>query len=314
MGFTVSALPDYVDQTSEELISRPHFENTSGQYFSVQSGIKASAAIQLFNASAVPQSDAACGFTASGDVDFSQRLITVGPIKYQDNLCLNTLRAKWTQVLLRAGSQDESEEVTFAKALTDELIGQINEDNENQDWQGDTDSSDEYLNKYDGLIKNIDAGSPIAGNTGGVTSGTGFTTGASGNCDTIAYAMADARPAALKRKTTIKMFVGTDYFDKLVDTLIAKNNYHIDATQYAGYVMKLPGRNVEVVGVHGLDGTNRMFLSYQENFVLGVDLQNEEEVFDSWYSKDDDVVKYSIKFKRGVNVQYTTDVVQFTFA
>ena len=35
MGFNVSALPDYVDQTSEKLISRPHFENTSGQYFSV---------------------------------------------------------------------------------------------------------------------------------------------------------------------------------------------------------------------------------------------------------------------------------------
>ena len=265
----------------------------------------------MFNVSAVPQSDAECGFNASGDVAFSQRNITVGAIKYQDNLCLKKLRSKWTQVLLRNGSQEEAEDITFGRVLADELIAQINENIEMADWKGDTTSSDAYLNRYDGLIKLIDAGSAITGNTGSVTS---ITSGSSGNADTVAYAMADARPAALKRKSNMKLFVGTDFFDKLVDTLIKKDNYHIDATAYPDYKMMLPGRNVEVIGVHGLDETDRMFLSYQENFVLGVDLENEEEEFKSWYSEDDDVVKYSIKFKRGVQVQYTTDIVQFTLS
>lgn len=314
MSFTVSSLADYVNQESQDLILRAYFENTSAQYFSVQTGIKTSAAIQKFGVTAVPQTDSGCSSNPSGDATFTQATITVGAIKYEDFLCMKTLRSKWTQTLLRQGSNAEAEEVTFEESVANAVISLIKEHVETLDWQGDTTNGSEYLNKYDGLIKNIDAGSPVAGNTGSVASGTGFTTGSSGNTDTICYAMADARPAKLKRRPNQKLFIPTDVFDKLVDTLIAKNNFHIDATTWANYTMQLPGRNVEVVGVHGLDATNRLFLGEAENFFLGVDLENEEEDFDMWYEKKDDGVYYRVKFKRGVQVAYSEEIVQFTFA
>lgn len=314
MAFDVSGLTAYVNQTSTDLVGRVYFEAKSADYFTVQSGIKSSEAIQLLSVTAVPQADTACAFNASGTATLTQRNITVGSVKYQDTLCMKTLRSYWTQILLRSGSNADSEvNEQMSQAVSDNLIKLVKEHVEVLDWQGDTASGNAYLNKYDGLIKLIDAaGTAVDGNTGGITTTTGITTGASGNSDTLLYAMCDARPAAVKSANNQVVFCGTDFFDGLVTTLIAKNNFHIDATSFANYEMQIPGRNVKLVGVNGLVGTNRLFLSYQENFVLGVDMMNEEEEFKIWYSQDDDNVKYSIKFKRGVQVAYPSQIVEFT--
>ncbi len=315
MAFDVSGLTDYVNQQSTELIGRAYFEAKSADYFQVQAGIKSSEAIQLLALAAVPQADTACAFNASGTTTLTQRNIVVGAVKYQDTLCMKTLRAKWTQILLREGSNADSEvNDAMGAAISDQLIKLVKEHVEVLDWQGDTTSGNAYLSKYDGLIKIIDAASPIDGNTGSITSGTGITTGASGNSDTIVNAMAAARTAAVKAQSDCVVFCGTDFFDGYVSTLLAKNFYHIDPTSFANYEMNIPTTNVKIVGVNGLVGTNRLFLGSQDNFYLGVDMLNEEEEFKMWYSQDDDNVKYSIKFKRGVQVAYPSQIVEFELA
>lgn len=313
MAFDVSSLANYVNQQSKELIARSYFENRSAEYFGgLQTGIKTSEALQLLDVSAVPQADSACSFNASGTTTFTQRNITVGAIKYQDTLCPKDLRAKWTQILLKQGSNAENESLTFEGYVADELINLIREHVEVSDWQGDTASANAYLNKYDGLIKLIDnAATAVAGNTGAVTSGTGFT---ASNAIAIINAMCDAAPAKIKTKSDKVLFIGTDWFDIYVNALMTANLFNFDATKWADYVLTVPGKNVKIVGVHGLDAKNRMFLGRMPNFHLGVDLQNEYEVFDMWYSKDDDNIKYSVKFKRGVQVARPNEIVQFTFA
>jgi hypothetical protein len=187
------------------------------------------------------------------------------------------------------------------------------EQNETADWQGDTASANVYINRYDGLIKTIDAATTaVDGNTGAVTAATGITSGASGNVDTLITDICNARPANVKSALNQVLFVGQDTFDKYVDTLNAKNLFNVNATDWANYTMSVVGKNVTLVGVVGLDGTNRMFLGTQENFVLGFDLQNDEEEFDMWYEKKDDKVYYRVKFKRGLQVAYPTEVVEFT--
>jgi len=315
MGFTLTGLSDYTNQLSTELISRSYFENRTAQYFQVQSGIKSAEAIQLLALTAVPQLDSACSFNASGNTTLTQRVITVGAIKYQDTLCPKALRAKWTQIMQRAGSNADSEEVPFEAQIAENLLMLIKEHIEVLDWQGDTGSANEYLNKYDGLIEIIDtAGTAITGNTSGTTSGTGITGGSSGNAFDLVYDMVKAMPAKLKTQPNKVLFVGTDTFDKYVETVIKKNYFHIDESSYANYEVIIPGSQVRMIGVHGLDATNRMFLGRQENFFLGIDLNNEEEEFKMWYSMDDDIVRYSVKFKRGVQVAYPAEIVQFELA
>ncbi len=309
MSFDVSSLTNYVNEQSTDLISRLYFEKTSSDYFTLQSGVKKTDALHLLAVTAFPQDGSGCSPTASGDVTFSNRDLTVGQITYFSGFCMKDLIPKYTQILLRAGN-GETEDMAFEAEVADSVIKTIMEHNEVADWQGDTASANVYINRYDGLIKIIDAATTaVDGNT---SSATAITSGASGNVDTLVSDMANARPAKVKSAANQVLFVGQDTFDKYVDTLNAKNLYHVNATDWANYTVSIPGKNVTLVGVAGLDGTDRMFLGTQENFFLGFDLQNDEEEFDMWYDKKDDKVYYRVKFKRGLQVAYPDEIVEFT--
>ena len=311
MSFNVSSLTDYVNEQSTDLISRLYFEKTSSDYFTLQAGVKKTDALHLLAVTAFPQDGSSCSATASGDVVFTNRDITVGQITYFSGFCMKDLIPKYTQILLRAGNA-ETTEMAFEAEVADSIIKTIMEHNEVADWQGNTASANVYINRYDGLIKIIDAATTaIDGNTSAATS---ITSGASGNIDTIINNICNARPAKVKSAPNQVLFIGQDNFDKFVDTLNAKNLYNVDATSWANYSVSIPGKNVTLVGVVGLDGTNRMFLGTQENFFLGFDLQNDEEEFDMWYEKKDDKVYYRVKFKRGLQVAYPNEIVEFTLA
>ena len=311
MAFNVSSLTNYVNEQSTDLISRLYFEKTSSDYFTLQSGVKKTDALHLLAVTAFPQDGSGCSPTASGSVVFTNRDITVGQITYFDGFCMKDLIPKYTQILLRAGNA-ETEEMAFEAEIADSIIKTIMEHNETADWQGDTASGNVFVNRYDGLIKIIGAaGTAIAGNTSAATS---ITSGASGNVDTIINNMCNARPAKVKSALNQVLFVGQDTFDKFVDTLNAKNLFNVDATSWANYSVSIPGKNVTLVGVVGLDGTNRMFLGTSDNFFLGFDLQNDEEEFDMWYEKLEDKVYYRVKFKRGLQVSYPNEIVQFTLS
>ena len=257
MSFDVSSLTNYVNEQSTDLISRLYFEKTSSDYFTLQSGVKKTDALHLLAVSAFPQDGSSCAVSASGDVTFSDRNLTVGQITYFSGFCMKDLIPKYTQILLRAGN-GETEDMAFETEVADSVIKTIMEHNETADWQGDTASANVYIKRYDGLIKIIDAATGVvAGNT---SSATAITSGASGNVDTLVSDMANARPAKVKSAANQVLFVGQDTFDKYVDTLNAKNLYHVNATDWANYTVSIPGKNVTLVGVAGLDGTNRMFL------------------------------------------------------
>jgi len=224
---------------------------------------------------------------------------------------MKDLIPKYIQTLLKAGNA-ETEGMAFVIEVADSIIKTIMEHNGVADGSGDTGSANVYINKYDGLIKIIDAATTaVDGNT---TAATAITSGASGNVDTIIRDICNARPAKVKNAANQVLFVGQDTFDKYVDTLNAKNLFNVDATAWANYTVGVVGKNVTLVGVVGLDGTDRMFLGTQENFFLGFDLQNDEEEFDMWYDKKDDKVYYRVKFKRGLQVAYPDEIVEFTLA
>ena len=311
MSFDVSSLTNYVNEQSTDLISRLYFEKTSSDYFTLQSGVKKTDALHLLAVTAFPQDGSSCAVSASGDVTFTDRNLTVGQITYFSGFCMKDLIPKYTQILLRAGNA-ETEDMAFEAEVADSIVKTILEHNETADWQGDTASANVYINRYDGLIKIIDAATTaVDGNTSAATA---ISSGASGNVDTLISDMCNARPAKVKSAANQVLFVGQDTFDKYVDTLNAKNLYHVNATDWANYTVSIPGKNVTLVGVVGLDGTNRMFLGTQENFFLGFDLQNDEEEFDMWYDKKDDKVYYRVKFKRGLQVAYPDEIVEFTLA
>lgn len=315
MSFTVSSLTEYVNQESTNLIHRLYFEGTTQEYVSFQPGVKHKEALQLFDVTAYPQDDS-CSNTASGSTTFTQAEIAVVGIKYFDSLCPIDLESKWTQNLLRQGANAQQESLTFEEDIAEAVLNLVQENNETVIWQGNDAGSntDPITNKFDGFLQLIDdAGTATDGNTNSVSAVSATATDNT-NAVTVVNAMIDARPARLRRKQGQVLFCGTDMFDKWVTAQIVANNFHIDRTDQEGYATKIPGKNVMLVGVHGLDGTDRMVLGQTSNFYIGIDGMNDHEVFDIWYSKDDDVIYYKVRFKLGVQIARIADLVEFTLS
>jgi hypothetical protein len=318
MALDVSGLTDYVNQNSQELLTALHYEGTSYKYMTPLAGVKDKENLQLFALTAYPQATAGgCDVVASGSATFTKREMNVEKIAYRDEICLDDLTPKWTQMLLAPGAAGEDEiTAQLANDMNAELKALIMENNEIADWQGNTASGDAVLRQYDGLIKIIDAASDevLANTTNAalgwttITAGTGITTA---NVISIVKVMVRAQPEKLKRQTGKYLFAGTDVFDLYVQALEAANLFHLDATtDLSSYEIRVPGTNIIMVGVAGLTGTSRLFLAQKRNLFYGFDLASDTDSI-VWKVLESDKMRYTAKLKRGMQVAYPSEVVSF---
>lgn len=313
MGFTVSSLTNYVNEQSTDLLVALQFEGETAALANVQTGVKSAAALQILTNTPVPQDGSTCGFNASGDTAFTQRTLTTAAVKYQDSLCLRTLESKWTQLLLKRG-QNYTENDVPGKII-DDIIDQINRINETADWQGDTTSISSFLNRYDGLIKIIKA----ATGTTTATAVAGPVT--TSNVRTIVgnIVAAIGTKAVLVGNPNVKIFMGYDIAELYRQKIFTDNLFHVNG-QGDQKGMFAEGSVHQIVPVHGLDGLgsnsgdNPFIFAFDpdRNLYLGVDMENEHEDAKMWYSQDDDLVKYSFRFRRGWQIAFPSEIVEYS--
>lgn len=183
MSYSVAGLSAYTQENKDQLVIASMFDAKTQSLISKEGNVYTNVAsaiqVNLHATDAVFQTGGTCGFNASGTTTISNRTLTVGAVKVHESLCPKTLKAKWTQLKMAAGSQPTS--IPFEEEYSFEKAGKIAEANETGIWQGDTNSGTANLNKYDGYIKIIDAtGSATASNaklgTGTITTTNGSTT------------------------------------------------------------------------------------------------------------------------------------------
>lgn len=310
MGFTVSSLTDYVNEQSQELLTALQFQAETASFANIQTGVKSEAALQILTNTPVPQDGGSCGFNASGSSVFTQRKITSKAVKYQDELCFRTLQAKWTQLLLKRGQNyDES---NVPAAMVADLVAQIKAHQETADWQGDTGSVSSYLKIYDGLVK-------IIKNATGTNVATASTWNSS-NARAIVKNIISKIPAALKGNPNVKIFMGYDAAETYRQALMDANLYHVAVGSGDQKNIMAEGSVHEIVPVHGLDGLTGntgdnpfiFALDPTRNLFLGVDMEGEEEEARMWYSQDDDVVRYSFRYRRGWQIAFPSEIVEYS--
>ena len=312
MSFNVSALTNYVNEQNTDILVKSLFGSKTAAMLQaagqVQVGVKSAEALNILSSDVYFQADG-CGYTSSGNTTFTQRTITVGKIKVEEDLCPKTLESKWMQTQIAAGSPTA---VPFEQAITESKASVIAKQLEVAMWQGDTATSNTNpnTNKFDGFNKIIDAASAstIAGNT---TSATAITVS---NIDDILDAMYAAVPADIATAEDLVVWVGIDTYKKMLVNLKNANLFHYVPDAGTAMEMVYPGTNVKVVAVGGLNGTNRLFAGRLSNFFVGTDLANEEEEIRYWYSVDNDIVRFRMTCKYGVQVAFPDQLVQFTLA
>jgi hypothetical protein len=319
MALDLTGLTNYTKQLVRPLLTSAVIGAKTQQLIMdngiVLTGVKSSAAIPLMDTDAVFQTDG-CGYSPSGTTSFTQRTVTVGKIQVAETICVKDFESKFTQEALRAGSTYEQfESAEFLEAYLAKKNARIAAQIETAIWQGDATGATGNLNKFDGLIKLIDAGAAVDANVTGFTGLTGVvSTITQSNVVAATEGIYKAIPAAVISKGDVKIFVGYDWYRLLIMAYRALNLFSYNPQDANANSFILPGTAIEIIAVHGLNGTGDAYAISLSNIAMAVDLEDEESNYRVWYSQDNDEIRTKVSFKVGVNVAFTNECVKFKAA
>lgn len=293
MAINTSSLTAYVGDNKEKLISKAVLGAKSASKFNLVTGVKGAQKLNLLDTTVVLQDGSACGWTEAGTSKLSQRIIEAKPIKVNQSFCDKQLLATSLnyEVKVAAGQKTLPFEEEFVNGVMDGIAAEV----EKTIWQGDTSKS--TLNRFDGLIK-ILSGATVAG-TYSIQSGDTVSTIVSKT-----YALI---PSAAYQAGNVVMYMGSDMYRTWIQELIA-NGHLVISNAVENVAMPdsllIPGTNVRVEGVAGLDGTKKVYASYADNFIYGTDMQGDEEKAELWKSQDNREFRLAVEFVSGVQVAF----------
>jgi len=312
MSLVVSGLTTYVNEQEFPLIGKIQVspEMTAADV-TIKNGIKGSMRLHFGETDVIFQSGGGCSTSAAGTTTLTEKTLTVGRIRVREDICFDDLAGKYMEMNMKSGllNGKQMEPETWAAFYYAEKQAKLNAQLELSDWQSDTTSLAANWNKYDGLIKLTDAGSPVNGNTGSVTSVT------TSNIIAVLDAMFLAVPANLKFRTDLVLYLPWTWF-QMYGVATRNANYFANAggQENISYIL---GTNVKLKPTYGLEaGTlstyKRMFLTYSSNYILGMDTDSDKEVQMRIDPVTNEKVIYECSWSRGWQIAFTEDIVEFT--
>ena len=314
MAFSVGTLAAYTKENEALLVASSVLGSKTADLIKSQGnvmvGVKSAETINIMDTDAIFQDGSSCGFNASGTTSFTQRTVTVGKIKVNEALCLKDLEAKYLQKALPAGSMYDS--MVYSEEYSKRKAEKIAQQLERTLWLGNTGSVDVNLNKFSGITTLITAAGASVVNANSVAlHGVVETAITDANVISIFDDIYKAIPAQIVDKDDVAIFCGMDTFRTYTVKLKSSNLYHYQFDGKANGEFYLPGTNVKVIAVQGLNGSNDIVAMRISNLFLGTDLLNEEERFEIFYAKEADQVRFVSEFKMGVNFAFPDEIVKF---
>lgn len=319
MAFDLSSLTAYVEENRADLIMKPITSSRTFDYVDIRQGIKSGEKIPILESTAPAQAGSSCGFTSSGTTTVSQTTLSTVSIKIQEAICLQDLEAYFTQKYLPSGMKPE--ETTIAQEIINRKLANIARKVGSMLWQGKTTyTNDTYLKQMNGWASLIDTNSA---STIAATQQVSISTSTvRGIFEEIVY---QKIPVAVKDEDPV-VFCGVDTLRILLQKLMVDNMFHVlpDPANYGKNEMIYPGTNVKIIGLNELNANNpvdtgvlptaaknRIFAGSAKNFVVGFDVQNDQNSFDMWYSKDNQQLRFNCRFNIGVTNHFYDQIVTY---
>lgn len=296
----VSTLTTYVDEQRLPLIRKAVLAPKSADLMNLQTGVKSKAALNILTTTVAFGDGASCGWNPAGTNELTQREIEVGKVKVNMNFCDRTLLDYWAGYEVKVAAGKET--LPFEEAFIADILAHVNAEVEKAIWQGDTAGSGN-LAIFDGLLKILAAESAVIS--------VAAVSGAN-----VAQEVYDAYAnIPMEVLHTSSVVCGEDTFRAYIGELNVSNLYHYDPKVDEGMSIVIPGTSTRIYGVPGLNGTKKIVAGDMKgNFFFGTDLEGDQEVFDLWYSKDNQEFRLAIKFNAGVQVAFPDQIVVKTIA
>jgi len=296
MSLDVSGLSTWTDENKIDLVAKSILKGRTIDLINLQTGIKNSATINLL-ASTPTFAAGACGWSAAGTTDLTQRAITVCDIKQNEAICLDTLENYYTSKMMKPGSYNE--EIPFEQVFAEEKAAQISSFVDTLIWRGGLPGESTLC---DGFITTMSGDSAVVDYTG--------MTFAPANIVAQVDAMVALVDADVIDVDDLTLFISYANYRTYAKALRDANLFHYDGSENQGmeFSQMIPGTNVKMVAVKGMTDTYCV-LSPASNLYLGTDLVSDFEDFRIFYSEDNDEVRLRAKFKVGVNYAVSEFVV-----
>ena len=291
-NFLVSSLPDYVKNNEDLLIASFGLPNDGTRRFiGIQTGVKRSANLNYLGFTGVFQDGSGCGFNPLDEIALGQKAIEVATIKEDGQICPETLLGKWGEWKVRVAATEN--ELPFEAYIMNALLDSIRKGIETLIWTGDTGNSD----PIDGFLTQFAADNNTVSTT---------LTGLTSAYDAVKAVYFDMTDVALEKGGII--FVDPAVFRALLNDLTVLNYYHYDMGNGAKDEFILPGTDVRIVKAPGLSGTHGIVGTFGDNLVYGTDMENDSELVDLWWSNDDRLFKYQVKWNMGVAYHFSEHI------
>lgn len=285
MAFDLSTLAPYTDELSLDLISKAVLNTKLMEYVMVQPGLTAgTVAINLLSGD-LNVTDRACGFTPSGNIDFTQVDITLVDKQVKMTACRQDLLNYWVSAKMNPSAN--AEEIPFAELITEYYVRKITEYNEG------------FLINGDGVVDGL---KDIVTVANGATLATGTPAAwTPANALEQSLNLYDSIGDAVKDREDLIMVVSPASYRALTRALVAANFYQFDSIN-GNEIVFLPGTNVKVVKSSGLIGSANCFAGPGGFIVVGVGLTSDAESFKMMYDPFEDIMKMAAFWRIGCSV------------
>lgn len=313
MSYNLAGLSTYTNQQTLPLITKSLFNARTISLINKQVGVKYVSALNLLDTTTAFTYGNTCGFNGSGNTtDFTQRNLTAVHTKVHEAICPKALEAYWMQTQLTAGSMPTT--IPFEQVYAEQKVLSIQKALETAVWQGDGSSGS--ITGFASIFNSASV-TDLNASAYGWTTDLSFATLRSTPANAIAllntfetYLSAD-----IKGYDDVAIFCGIDVFTAIKQGLVAQNYFNISYLNgVENYELTLPGSNIKLYGVNGLNGTYDLYAGRTSHMIFGTDLLNEEERFEIFYAKEADEVRFVAEFKAGVQIAFPDQCARFMMA
>lgn len=283
-GYTISdldsRLKSYLETNGVEILTKALFNSESAKYFNVQTGVTAEQPIIRLDSTITLADASSCGFSATGEDTFSNRLLSPKFLKVNKEFCPKTLLKTWAHSDVKMAATGQ--ELPFEELLINSNVEQLGKVNEQLIWEGDTTDGVGNLALMDGIIT-------IARNDAN-------TVKIDAEDDSLWTRVQKtwlALDPAIADKCTLFMSIAN--YKQLIVDLMNSNQYHIFEEYQGEYRMSMPGTNLVIRGVSGIT-EDVLIATPEDNLYLGVDAESDSEIVDLYFDKSSRTFKFVVEY------------------
>jgi hypothetical protein len=313
MSYNLAGLSTYTNQQTLPLITKSLFNARTISLINKQVGVKYVSALNLLDTTTAFTYGNTCGFNGSGNTtDFTQRNLTAVHVKVHEAICPKSLEQYWMQTQLTAGSMPTT--IPFEQVYAEQKVASIQKALETAVWQGT--GSAGSITGFASIFATASVTDLNASAYGWATD-LSFATLQStpANAIKLLNTFETYLPADIKGYDDVAIFCGVDVFTAIKQGLVAENYFNISYLNgVENFELTLPGSNIKLYGVNGLNGTYDLYAGRASHMVFGTDLLNEEERFEIFYAKEADEVRFVAEFKAGVEIAFPDQCARFMMA